>query len=87
MSAVFSSVSAEEDPEARRRLRQPVDLGLQGDDLVAGLPQGRASRSLLDAVVRASCRASASRRSSTAMSWGWDASRSRSRSSSLARAH
>ncbi len=38
-SAVLSSCAAEEDAEAGRRLRQPVDLFLERDDLVPGFAQ------------------------------------------------
>ena len=39
-STVSSLGALEEDAEAGRRLRQPVDLLLEGDDLVPGLAQG-----------------------------------------------
>ena len=40
-STVPSSLRCEEDAVAGRRLRQPVDLLLEGHDLVAGLLEGR----------------------------------------------
>ena len=39
MSAVWSGGLGHEDAEAGRRLGEPVDLGLQRDDLIAGLAQ------------------------------------------------